>query len=98
MEENENLEKKANKLTEQTAINISEQAERVFNRLNSMDVSCLEYSQVADMLYEVGKWQGNLEFASEKFKQHPNYEKTLSRLKIMKDKLYQEAQKKDRGF
>ena len=100
MEENKNnnLEVKTNKIVEQTAINISKNAERIFNKLNDIDTTSLTYTQVAEMLYEIGKWQGTLEFGSEKFKQHPNYEQTLSRLNIMKNKLYQEVERKERGF
>lgn len=78
-----------------TIVKGSKNIDKLFNDLNSQDLSELSNHEMALNSYEIGYHRGAIGVFKKLYKGIPDYEKIISRLEIMRDKLYKEAQRRD---
>lgn len=69
--------------------------DRVVNELANGDITSFTNYQLVDISYLAGGMSGVLRESFRSFKGNPDYEQMLSRLEIIKNKLYKEAKRRD---
>ena len=84
-----------NKKTLRAILEASRIADKIFNQFNRKDLSEIKNYQLASCFYGVGHGLGILEAHKEFAKNIPDYQQTITRFEIMRDKLYKEAQRRD---
>jgi len=87
-----------NQVLEKAVIFESRWTDIIFNSLNDTGLDSFTPQQIVELSYNIGKRQGYFKAANLDFKQFPDYYKMITRLDIIKNNLYKEAEKRDRGF
>ena len=102
MRNNGNSNKRIENIIRRSAKNTSKEIDRTFQnftKLEEKNLTKLTYSQMTEMAYTMGQWHGSLNCGKEIFGvEPPDYSKSKTRLEIMKDKLYNSAEKKSIGL
>jgi hypothetical protein len=92
--ENKNIDK----ALEKAVILDSRWTDAIFGALNDTGLESFTPQQIVELSYNIGKRQEYFKSSERDFQKFPDYQKMMTRLETIKNKLYQESEKRDRGF